>query len=137
MQSHNYSTASLNVEEHYTPYYNQIRRLPDSADRSTGKQDWQYHHKELRSIQFTITRRSRASAQNTVCANQNTQGTNQAELRQRHSTGTSTHALDSSTQRRHHEQICDPLQWMHELLQQIEPRATPLREFGETVQNML
>ena len=103
---------------------NQIRRLPDSTDHSSGKQEWQHHHKELRSIQFTITRRSRASTQNTVCTNQNTQGTNQAELQQRHSTETSTHALDRSTQCLHHEQICDPQQWMHKLLQQIEQGAT-------------
>ena len=95
-------------------------RLPDSNDRSTGNQEWQHRRKELRSIQFTITRRSRASA---FCANQNTQGTNQAELQQRHFTGTSTHALGSSTQCIHHEQIGNPQQWMHKLLQQIELRA--------------
>ena len=98
-------------------------RLPDSAYHSSGQQDRQHHYKELRSIQFTITRRSRASAQNTVCANQNTQGTNQAELQQRHFNQTSTHALDSSTQCVHHEQVCSSQQWMHKLLQQMEQRA--------------
>ena len=72
---------------------------------------------------FTITRRSRASTQNTVCTNQNIQGTNQAELQQRHFNETFTHALDSLTQRMHHEQVCSSQQWMHELLQQMQQRA--------------
>ena len=70
--------------------------------------------------QLGITRRSRASARNTVCASQNTQGTDQAKLRQRHFNETSTHALDSSTRCIHHEQVCSPQQWMHKLLQQME-----------------
>ena len=56
---------------------------------------------------------SQGGVEKTVCANQNTQGTNQAELQQRHSNETSTHALDCSAQRAHHEQVCSPQQWMH------------------------
>ena len=91
--------------------------LPDSFDHSC-KQEWQHRHKELRNIQFTITRRSRMSAQNIACASQNTQGTDQAELQQGRPNGTSTHALSSSMQRTHHEQIRIPQQWMRKLLQQ-------------------
>ena len=60
----------------------------------------------------------------TVCTYQNTQGTNQAELRQRHSSETSTHScLDGSTQCIHHEHVSSSQQWIHRLLQQMEQRA--------------
>ena len=68
--------------------------------------------------------RSRASAQNIVCANQNTQGTDQTKLQQRQVNETPMDALGSSTQRIHHEQVCSSQQWMHKLLQQTEQRAT-------------
>ena len=101
------------------------------------QQEWQHHHKELRGAQFTITRRSRASAPNIVCASHNTEGTNQAKLQQRHCDETSTHALDSSTQRTH-QQVCSSQQRTHKLLQQVEQREThtTLRVW-QTVQHML
>ena len=82
---------------------------------------------------------SSQSQGNIVCPNQNTQGTDQPKLQQRHFNETSTHALDSSAQCIHHEQVCSSQQWMHTSYfnRWNREQHTPLCESGETVQYML
>ena len=89
----------------------------DQEDFLRLPQQWptgMHHHKGLRSIQFTITRR----AHRTLFAQIRTL---KAQIRQNYEREeTSTR----ESQCMHHEQVCSPHQWMHKLLQQMEQRAT-------------
>ena len=121
------------MEEHHTPYYNQIRKTSCSTHHCSGQQDRQHQYKELRSLQFT--RRSRASTQNAVCTNQNTQAQiSNRDISMKHPLmpWIVRHSAYIMNRYAVHSNGCTSYfnRWNRE-------QHTPLCEFGETVQHML